>query len=96
MVADDKSDQREWTYVRKDGATFPVLLTVASFRDKDQKIAGCLGIAADVSKKTLVSQKLKDVNKQLARSNGDLKQFAYAASHALQEPLQKVRASVNC
>ena len=65
---------------------------ISTFIDKDEKIAGYLGIAADVSERNLVLQKLKEANEQLARSNKDLEQFAYAASHDLQEPLRKVTA----
>ena len=42
-------DEREWTYVRKDGSRFPVLVNVTALRDHDGEITGFLGVAQDLS-----------------------------------------------
>lgn len=45
------SETREWHYVRKDGATVPVLLSVAALRDDDGALAGFVGMATDISQR---------------------------------------------
>ena len=42
-------DEHEWTYVRKDGTRFPVLLSLTSIRDPSGQVTGFLGIAQDVT-----------------------------------------------
>lgn len=42
-------EEREWTYVRKDGSTLSVTLTVTARYDEEGKIIGYLGIAQDIS-----------------------------------------------
>jgi len=42
-------NEYEWTYVRKDGSRFPVLLNVTVISDQDNRIRGYLGIAVDIT-----------------------------------------------
>ncbi|MEZ5017409.1 MAG: PAS domain S-box protein [Flavipsychrobacter sp.] len=44
-----KHDSREWTYIRKDGSTFPVQLVVTAVRNENEEISGFLGVATDIS-----------------------------------------------
>ena len=42
-------EEREWTYIRRDGTRIPVRLSVTVLRDKRGEITGYLGIAHDIS-----------------------------------------------
>ena len=42
------ADENEWTYIRKDGSSFPVQLSVTALRDRNGKITGFLGIGNDI------------------------------------------------
>ena len=45
----DIASEDEWTYIRKDGSRFPVLLSATALKDINQQIIGFLGIAQDIS-----------------------------------------------
>ena len=45
----DRSDENEWTYVRKDGGRFPVRLSLTALRDERGDITGYLGIGKDLT-----------------------------------------------
>jgi PAS domain S-box-containing protein len=44
-------DENEWTYIRKDGSRFPVLLSVTALRDVENHITGFLGIGNDITER---------------------------------------------
>lgn len=45
-----RTDMNEWTYVRKDGSTFPVRLSATAIKNAGGEITGYLGVARDISK----------------------------------------------
>ena len=51
--------EAEWTYVRKDGSSFPVSLCISLLRGKCGEILGYLGIATDISERQQHEQNLR-------------------------------------
>jgi PAS domain S-box-containing protein len=57
-----KIDEREWTYIRKNGSRFPVLLSVTAVRDLDDNITGFLGIGSDITQRKQAEEELQRQN----------------------------------
>lgn len=56
---DRQQIEADWTYVRKDGSSLPVSLTISQLRADSGEIQGYLGIAADISKRRKLEQDLR-------------------------------------
>ncbi len=76
----DMPDEREWTYVRKDGTRIPILLSITAVRDHDGKISGFLGIASDITER-----------KKMERMKSE---FISTVSHELRTPLTSIRGAL--
>jgi len=60
-------------------------------KDKMGMTYGVLTIGHDITNIIEANEQLESVNAELLKSNRDLEQFAYVASHDLQEPLRKIQ-----
>ena len=91
------------TLPRSEGIkTVYINLLYEAFREGDGTISGIMAVATDVTEQVLATQKIEEVvaqrtkeleraNTELRRSNQNLEDFAYAASHDLKEPVRKVQ-----
>ena len=61
-------ETREWTYIRKDGARLPVLLTVSAVHNREGTLTGFLGVVRDISQIRKLLEDLRESNDMLAEA----------------------------
>jgi PAS domain S-box-containing protein len=86
----ERIERLETVRRRKDGRELDVSLIISPVRDTEGRIIGASKIAHDITERVAQERELLDANEALKRANADLEQFAYSASHDLQEPLRMV------
>ncbi len=55
------AEDREWTYVRKDGSRLPVQVSITALRDSSNVIQGYLGIAYDISEQKRAEEYIRHI-----------------------------------
>lgn len=100
-LSGQRVDRFDTWHARPDGRHIAVSLTVSPLRDEAGAVAGLASSVQDVTDRLQLAAELEDArrtqdrqNVRLARSNRDLQQFAFVASHDLSEPLRAMTGFV--
>jgi light-regulated signal transduction histidine kinase (bacteriophytochrome) len=88
ILAGTPPEMFETVHLRKDGVQIPVSLTISCMRDENDELVEISIISRDITEKKNSEEALKKFSRELERSNSELRQFAFAAAHDLQEPLR--------
>ncbi|MBN2580364.1 MAG: response regulator [Pirellulales bacterium] len=84
------AEEREWTYVRKDGGRFPVLLSVTAIRSSQGNVTGYLGIANDITERKRAEEDLKNAKQAAEAANLAKSEFLANMSHEIRTPMNGI------
>jgi two-component system, chemotaxis family, sensor kinase Cph1 len=98
LTRGERVDHFETVRRRKDGKLLDISLTISPVKDARGVVIGASKIARDISESKRIQAallaseaKFRRLAGELQRANEDLEQFAFSASHDLQEPLRSVK-----
>lgn len=76
---------------RKDGTTFWGSIVITALHDNEDNIIGFSKVTRDLTERKLADDRMANYAKDIEFRNKQLEEYAYIASHDLQEPLRKIQ-----
>jgi PAS domain S-box-containing protein len=78
IAREDKVDSRKWSYIKKDGSSIDMQVSISAIKDENNNIIAFLGVGTDITK--------------LTKQNTQLASFAQIASHNLRAPVSNLNS----
>ena len=94
IMASGQGEEVEETVPLADGSVRVWLSRKTPFSDDDQRVAGLLGIARDITERKQAEAALQRANEQLREADRHKDDFLAVLSHELRNPLAPIRNSV--
>ncbi|MEG4806435.1 PAS domain S-box protein [Microcoleus sp. F8-D3] len=83
-------EQHEFKFKTKDGKDIWTDMSTSPVMDAQGNLLSCCALVYNITDRKQAEQQMLQLTEDLKRSNKELEQFAYVASHDLQEPLRAV------
>jgi PAS domain S-box-containing protein len=77
--------------LRSDGSAFWGAVVITALHDTDNNIIGFSKVTRDLTERKLAEDQIKEYARSIELRNKQLEEYAYIASHDLQEPLRKIQ-----
>lgn len=88
-------EEREWTYVKKNGAKLVVNLGVTTMLDDDGNIEGYLGVASDITDRKYVEKELRNSTEELETLNEELRKHEEGLEEIVNNRTRELELSIN-
>jgi PAS domain S-box-containing protein len=86
------ADETEWTYIRKDGSRFPVLLSITALYDEQGELTGFLGIGSDITLEKRLQAERKQAEEEIRTLNAELEERVAKRTMQLEAANQELEA----
>ncbi|WP_269620662.1 PAS domain S-box protein [Zhongshania sp. BJYM1] len=95
QIFSDVNYEREWTFVRKDGSRFPVMLKSNTLYGNDKQVIGYLGIARDLTVQKQQQKELETAKAIAEDASKSKSEFLANMSHEIRTPMNAVLGMLN-